>query len=177
MRIILLLCKGALTLLWAIVSVACTAGANGKAIDRYEAEQIALHELKGGFVAGGEQELDLGRVVFKILVQNGQEARRIMVDAATGRVIETRDRTEELREETKEGESVLHPVSVADRDGAEFVALKSAPGTVRKWRVKRLDGRVIYRFNILVGQSQEMRVTVDGVSHQVLEIQPVNSLD
>lgn len=145
-------------------------------LSRDEAEQLAVAQLKNGYIVGVTQEIDLGRQVFKVFVQNESKARRVMLDILTGRIIEVKDATEEYQEALAKEESVLEPVSLSHRDAAEFSALQAAPGQVRKWRVMRDEtGRMIFRFNIVPPEGGENRVTVDARSQAVLEIAPVEN--
>lgn len=145
-------------------------------LSREEAEQLAVDQLKRGYIVGVTQEVDLGRQVFKVFVQNETAARRVMLDIATGRIIEVKDATEEYQDDLAKDESVLEPVSLSHRDAAEFVALQASPGQVRKWRVLRDEtGRTVFRFNIMSEGGGESRVTVDARSQEVLEIAAVEN--
>lgn len=140
-------------------------------LSREDAEQLAVVQLKNGYIVGVAQEIDLGREVFKIFVQNDSKARRVMLDIVTGRIIEVKDATEEYREALAKAESVLEPVSLSHRDAAEFAALKSVPGYVRKWKAMCDEtGRKIFRFNIMMESGDESRVTVDARTQEILEI-------
>lgn len=145
-------------------------------LSREQAEQLAVAQLKNGYIVGVTQEIDLGRQVFKIFVENGSKARRVMLDIATGRIIEVKDATDEYQEALARAESVLEPVSLSHRDAAEFAALQAAPGQVRKWRVMRDEtGRMVFRFNITARGGGENRVTVDARSYAILEIAPMEN--
>ncbi len=147
-----------------------------KAVTREAAEQLAVTQLPQGYIVGAAQEIDLGRQVYKIFVQNKASAVRVMIDVATGRLIEVKDATDEYLEALANSESVLEPVSLSHRDAAEFAALNAMSGAVRKWRVL-LDenGRMIFRFNIVNKRGQEYRATIDARSQEVLEIVEVDN--
>jgi uncharacterized membrane protein YkoI len=145
-------------------------------ITREVAEHMAVSQLKNGYIVGVAQEIDLGRQVYKIFVQNESKAKRVMIDVATGRLIEVRDATDEYQAALAKSESVLEPVSLSHRDAAEFAALKAVPGTVRKWKVVQDEsGRMVFRFNIVSRNSKETRVTVDARSQEVLEVTMVDN--
>lgn len=163
-------------LLLVLVSMGCETNDLDKTISREAAEQMAVSQLERGYIVGVAQEVDLGRQVFKIFVQNESAAVRVMVDVATGRLIEVKDATDEYQEALAKGESVLEPVSLSHRDAAEFAALSAMPGAVRKWRVLMDEsGRMIFRFNIVSARDQERRVTIDARSQEVLEVAEVEN--
>ncbi len=147
-----------------------------KTITRDEAEQLAVAQLQNGYIVGATQEIDLGRQVFKIFVQNEGKARRVMIDVVTGRIIEVKDATDEFNEAVAKDESVLEPVSLSHRDAAEYAALQVTPGNVRKWKVVRDEsGRMVFRFNVVSASGQESRVTVDARSQEVLEVTEIDN--
>lgn len=165
---------------WFFCLALCLLGCENDSLDRTitreAAEQLAVNQLKNGYIVGATQEIDLGRQVFKIFVQNHTKAQRVMIDIATGRVIEVKDATDEYVEAMAKSENVLEPVSLSHRDAAEFVALKASPGNVRKWKVMRDEtGRMVFRFNIITTSGNEHRVTVDARSQAILEMANVDN--
>ena len=66
------------------------------------------------------------------------------------------------------------PVSLSHRDAAEFAALQAYPGVVQKWKVKKENSRIIYRFHIMAETREEARVTVDWRTQKVLAIEKVD---
>ncbi len=162
---------GGVLIALALFLAGCETDNLDRTITREAAEQMAVGQLKNGYIVGVAQEIDLGRQVYKIFVQNDSKARRVLIDVATGRLIEVKDATDEYLVALAKSESVLEPVSLSHRDAAEFVALKAVPGNVRKWRVL-LDesGRIVFRFNVVTTNGQENRVTVDARSQEVLEV-------
>lgn len=166
----------AVPLLVLLVLLGCETNDLDKTISREAAEQLAVSQLPKGYIIGAAQEIDLGRQVFKVFVQNEANAVRVMIDVATGRLIEVKDATEEYLEARAKSESVMEPVSLSHRDAAEFAALNAMPGAVRKWRVL-LDesGRMVFRFNIVNKHGQEYRATIDARSQEVLEMLEVDN--
>lgn len=153
--------------------LACDTGNTANKIGKEEAEQIALKELPHAYIVGESLEMDLDREVYRIHIQNGEEARRVTVDVATGRLLEVKDVTDKLQEAITNEENVPEPVSLAHRDAAEYAALRALPGTVRKWKMQRENGRLIYKFNVVTGNGEEKRVIVEARSREILGIVPV----
>ncbi|NUO79113.1 PepSY domain-containing protein [candidate division KSB1 bacterium] len=153
----------------------CEADNLNKVISRDDAEQLAVTQLQNGYLVGVAQENDLGRQVYKIFVQNESKAKRVLIDIATGRIIEVKDSTEEYQEALAKEESVLEPVSLSHRDAAEYAALQAVPGSVRKWKVMRDEsGRMVFRFNVVGHNGNEQRITVDARTQKVLDMTAVD---
>ncbi len=153
----------------------CETDSLNKAISRDDAEQLAVTQLQNGYLVGVAQENDLGRQVYKIFVQNQSHAKRVLIDIATGRIIEVKDSTEEYLEALAKEESVLEPVSLSHRDAAEYAALQAISGSVRKWKVMRDEsGRMVFRFNVVGRNGNEQRITVDARTQKVLEVMAVD---
>lgn len=160
----------------ALFLIGCETDNLDKTITREAAEKLAVSQLKNGYLVGATQEPDLGRPVFKIFVQNNSEALRVMIDVATGRLIEVKDATDEYTAALANSESVLEPVSLSHRDAAEFAALQAMPGVVRKWKVMLDENRrMVFRFNIVTRSGEENRVTVDARSQEVLEVTKIDN--
>ncbi len=169
MRLQNAICGWAICAALNVAHMGCDSGNTTNGIDKEAAEQIALKELPGGFIVGEALETDLDRLVYRIHLQNGAEARRVTVDVATGRLLEVKDVTAKLQADVAQEEDVPEPISLSHRDAAEYAALRAVPGTVRKWKAQRENGRLIFKFNITNNGSQEKRVTVDARSQEILE--------
>ena len=156
-----------------LVQFACDTGNGANQIGKDEAEKIALKELAGAYIVGEALEMDLDRQVYRIYLQNSEEARRVTVDIATGRVLEVKDLTDKLQETMAVEESVPEPISLAHRDAAEYAAVQAFPGTVRKWKAQRENGGLVFKLNIVGTNGKEQRVTVDARSYEILEMAPV----
>ncbi len=152
-----------------VAQLGCEAGNTAHQIGKERAEQIALKELLNSYLVGAALEMDLDRQVYRLSVQNGEEARRVTIDVATGRLLEVKDVTDKLREAMAQEENVPEPVSLSHRDAAEYAATQAFPGTVRKWKAQRENGRLVFKFNIVNESGEEKRVTVEARSQKILE--------
>src|SRR5262245_8678068 len=155
-----------------VVHMSCNSGNTSHPHEKERASQIALKELVGGYIVGEALEMDSDRLVYRIHLQNGIEARRVTVEAATGRVIMVEDYTETCKEAVAREENVPHAISLAQRDAAEYAVLQAVPGTVRKWRALRENGRMVFKFDLIDEDSEEKRVTVDARSRDIIEAVP-----
>lgn len=154
------------------VLLSCTAQESNTPATKAVAEQIARQQLRNSFVTSVKQVVDLGRPVYKVFVQNDSSARRITVDAATARVIEIIDRTEELRQAMADGENVPHAVCPIARAAAEATALQAIPGgSLKRWKVVKDNDRIVHKFDIATSAQEEARITVDDCTQEILEIE------
>lgn len=158
-----------LTLTW-LLALGCTAEKPSKPAARQDAEQIAREQVPGGFVTSLRQEVDLGRRVYKVLVQNDSTAKRVSIDAATGRIVEILDRTDDLREAMADNENVSEPLSPAVRAAAESTALAVVPGELLRWQVRKDQGRLLFRCGIAAADGKIARVTIDASTCAVLAV-------
>lgn len=153
------------------VLLSCVAEKPGTPASKDVAEQIARQQLSNGYVTSVKQVVDLGRLVYKVFVQNDSSAKRVTVDAATSRIIEIIDRTEELREAVAEGENVPHAICPIARAAAETKALQAVPGSVKRWKVLKHNNRIIHKFDIATAEREEARIIVDDSTQEILEIE------
>ncbi|MDZ7266059.1 MAG: PepSY domain-containing protein [candidate division KSB1 bacterium] len=153
-----------------LAALGCAAEKPVKPAARSDAEQIACEQVPGGFVTSLRQEIDLGRLVYKVVVQNDSTAKRVSIDAATGRILEVIDRTEELREAMADNENLTVPLSLTVRAAAESTALAAVPGELLRWRVFKDGERLLYRCGIAQANGQVARVTIDTGTGAVLSI-------
>lgn len=153
--------------------LSCAGEKPGTPVTRDAAEQIARQQLSDSHVTGVKQVVDLGRLVYKIFVQNDSSAKRITVDAATARVIEIIDRTEELRQAVAEGENVPHAICPEARAAAETAALQAVPGSIKRWKVVKHNNRIVHKFDIASVVRKEARITVDDSTREILEVEHI----
>jgi uncharacterized membrane protein YkoI len=154
-----------------LLHMSCTTEKPTAPIAGQVAEQIACQQLANSHVTSVRQEIDLGRLLYKIIVQNDSTAKRVTVDAATARIIEVVDRTKELHEAVATGENVAESICPVVRAAAEETALKAVPGEVQRWKVLKENGRLVYKFGIAAAGGQSARVTVDACKQEVLAIE------
>jgi len=162
--------SGAILAVFCGLALGCAAKKPSKPAARHDAEQIAQEQVPGGFVTSLRQEVDLGRRVYKVLVQNDSTAKRVSIDAATGRIVEIVDRTEDLREAMADNENVFVPLSPAVRAAAESTALAVVPGELLRWRVQKDQGRLLYRCAIAETDGNVVRITIDASTCAVLAV-------
>jgi uncharacterized membrane protein YkoI len=152
-----------------LAQMSCDTGTGAQRVERERAAQIALKELAGGYIVGEALERKSDRLVYRIDLQNGEEARRVTVELDTGRLLEVEDVTEQLQKDVARDENVPEAISLSQRDAAEYTALQAVPGTVHKWRARRANGNLVFRFNITNQSGEEKRVTVEARSQKILE--------
>lgn len=152
--------------------MSCSTGKSPQPLEKERAEQIALKELVGGYIVGEALATDSGRLIYRIHLQNGIEARQVMVEAATGRLIAVEDDTEEFQNAVAREENVPHAISLAQRDAVEYTVLQAFPGTVRQWRAMRENGRLVFKFNLILEGGGEKHVTVEARSREILATGP-----
>lgn len=158
-------------LLASVLLLSCAGEKPARPVTREVAEQISRQQLRDSYVTGVKQVVDLGRLVYKVFVQNDSSAKRVTVDVATARVIEIIDRTEELRQAMAEGEDVRHAICPAARAAAETAALQAVPGSIKRWKVVQDNNRIIHKFDIATVVGKEVRLTVEDSTCQILEIE------
>lgn len=168
MRLQDVICCWAICAALSAAQLGCKDGTTANRIDKEAAAQIALKELPGGYIVGEALEMDLDRTVYRIHLQNAEEARRVTVDVETGRLLEVKDVTAKLQEAKAREENVPEPISLSHRDAAEYAALQAVPGTVRKWKAQRENGRLVFKFNVAGAGGEEKRVTVDARSQEII---------
>ncbi len=161
---------GAILAVFCGLALGCAAEKPTKPAARHDAEQIAQEQVPGGFVTSLRQEVDLGRRLYKVLVQNDSTAKRVSIDAATGRIVEIVDRTEDLREAMADNENLTAPLSPAVRAAAESTALAVVPGELLRWQVRKDQGRLLYRCGIAEASGNVARVTIDASTCTVLAV-------
>lgn len=171
--------KGAfiITLVFTALQLACQSGIEPKDIAIAEGEEIARQQLEGGYVIAGNQAIDLGRVIYVFLVQGEDNAKRVVIDAKTGHLIDVRDKTEEYLDAKSRGEAVDAVQVPPRRQAAEQAALHFASGYIRKWFAKLESGHLVFKFKIRNGIDKETRVTIDGETFGVLEMAEDDILD
>ncbi|KAA0230125.1 hypothetical protein EDS67_08805 [candidate division KSB1 bacterium] len=153
------------------VLLSCAAEKPDTPASKDVAEQIARQQLSNGYVTSVKQVVDFGRLVYKVFVQNDSLAKRVTVDAATSRIIEIIDRTEELREAVAEGENVPHAICPIARAAAETKALQAVPGSIKRWKVLKENNRIIHKFDIATAEREEARIIVDDSTQEILAIE------
>jgi uncharacterized membrane protein YkoI len=140
-------------------------------IPRSKAEQIALGKFPGSYLIGTELEQEEGVWIYAVSGRSEEMVYEVEINAFTGEVIQTKDKTVKFQAKVAEGDAVLDTVMIADRDAAEQAALSAYPGTVREWKAKAdSTGRLAFSFKIQTADSGFKKILVAAGTNEIIRV-------
>ncbi|WP_159919909.1 PepSY domain-containing protein [Rhodococcus sp. WAY2] len=138
------------------------------AVDKQQAEQIALATVPGGTVVSSEEVKRDGKTVWHVHIRDGRGwDYDVNVDAANGTVVsEDQDRDNDDTATTPTVPAAPQPVT---QQQAEQTALATVPGgTVASSEEQQRDGKTVWHVHIRDGRGWDYDVNVDAATGVVV---------